>query len=49
MSNTLILIVGLVYFVIGFDLIRQHKYGLGISFIAYALANIGLYMAARGI
>lgn len=49
MTNWMILGVGLVYMVIGIDLCRQGKVGLGVSFIAYAAANVGLFLAARGI
>lgn len=47
--NNLILGVGVVYICIGVNLLQSNQIGLGISFIAYALANIGLYMAAMGI
>ena len=43
MAPWLIAIVGVVYFIIGFDLIRTGKSGLGFAFIAYAFANVGLY------
>jgi hypothetical protein len=49
MSSTLILFVGVIYVAIGVDLCIKTQYGLGISFLAYALANVGLYLAARGI
>ncbi len=49
MSNLLILIIGGVYFLIGLDLaFSQAKPALGLTFVAYAIANIGLYLAAKG-
>lgn len=43
MAPWLIAIVGVIYFVIGIDLMSKGKGGLGFAFLAYALANIGLY------
>jgi hypothetical protein len=49
MNNTLILVVGIVYLYVGYDLFTQHKIGLGLSFVFYALANLGLYLASKNI
>lgn len=49
MSQILILFVAIIYVVIGLDLCLEKQYGLGISFVAYALANVGLWLASRGI
>jgi hypothetical protein len=46
MSAWLIALVGVIYTIIGIDLLLRGKTGLGISFVAYALANVGLYMEA---
>lgn len=43
MAPWLIAAVGVVYFIIGIDLVRTGKGGLGVAFLAYALANVGLY------
>jgi len=43
MAPWLIAIVGVIYFIIGIDLMRTGKGGLGFAFIGYAFANVGLY------
>jgi len=48
MSPWLILAVGVVYTMVGVDLLRTGKTGLGVAFLGYAFSNIGLYMAAKG-
>jgi len=47
MSSWLIALIGGVYLVVAFDLIRKGQIGLGIAFLGYALGNVGLYMEAR--
>lgn len=45
MNTILLLGVSLVYCIVGFNYYSQHQYGLALTFGAYALANIGLWMA----
>jgi hypothetical protein len=47
MAAWLIALIGVVYAVVAFDLIRTGNLGLGIAFIGYALGNVGLYIAAK--
>lgn len=47
MAPWLIMAVAVVYTMIGADLIRTGKLGLGLAFLGYAFSNIGLYMAAK--
>jgi len=47
MAAWLIAIIGVVYAVVAFDLIRSGNLGLGIAFVGYSIGNVGLYLAAR--
>jgi len=47
MSNYLIILVGIIYTYIGIDFFLKNQIGLGITFLAYALANLGLYLESR--
>jgi hypothetical protein len=47
MSPSLILFVGAIYLYIAGDLFYAGKIGLSITFLAYALGNVGLWIAAR--
>lgn len=47
MSAPLILIVGVVYVVVALDQFRQGSPGMAIAWFGYALANVGLAMAAK--
>lgn len=47
MSAWLIAIIGVVYAVVAADLLVKGNLGLGIAFIGYSFANIGLYLAAK--
>ena len=47
MSAPLILIVGVVYLVVALDQFRQGSPGMAIAWFGYALANVGLAMAAQ--
>ncbi len=47
MSGPLILFVGVIYAYCAVDLYSAGKEGLAVAFGGYALANIGLWMAAR--
>jgi hypothetical protein len=47
MSNWLIIFVAFIYVYIGVGYLIENKMGLGITFIAYALANLGLYIEAK--
>ena len=47
MSSPLILAVGVVYLVVALDQYRQGSPGMAIAWFGYALANVGLAMAAK--
>jgi hypothetical protein len=47
MSEYLIILVGLIYVYIGIDFMCKGQTGMGITFIAYALANFGLWIEAQ--
>lgn len=47
MAQWLILITTVLYFGAGFDFLFKAQYPMALVFISYALANIGLYLAAR--
>lgn len=48
MAGWLILVVGAIYLVVAGDLFLKGQHGLGIVFLFYALANVGMYMASIG-
>lgn len=47
MSSGLILAVGVVYLVVAVDQYRQGSPGMALAWFGYALANVGLAMAAK--
>lgn len=47
MSAWAIGVCGVLYVVTALDLYRQRQYGLALAFAAYALANVGLILAAK--
>lgn len=47
MSGPLIFIVGVVYLAVAWDQARKGDTGMAIAWFGYALANVGLAMAAR--
>lgn len=47
MSSPLILAVGAVYLFVAMDQYRQGSPGMAIAWFGYALANVGLAMAAK--
>lgn len=47
MAAWLIALIGGVYAVVAFDLIRHGNVGLGIAFVGYSIGNVGLYLAAK--
>lgn len=47
MSSPLILAVGVVYLVVAADQLAKGATGMAIAWFGYALANVGLAMAAR--
>jgi len=47
MSNTTILLVGVVYLYVAVEKLYKGDTGLGIAFLGYAFSNVGLYMAAK--
>lgn len=46
MSGFLIALTGLIYAYVSADLLWSGKTGLGIAYLGYAFANIGLFLAA---
>lgn len=48
MSGWLLLLVGVIYICTAICYFYEHKTGLCIAFIAYAIANYGLYLAGKG-
>jgi len=47
MSTWAIALCGLLYLATAVDLYLKGKYGLSLTFLAYAVGNVGLLMAAR--
>ena len=47
MASPLIAITGLIYALVCVDLAYRGRYDLAIAYAGYALANVGLYYAAR--
>jgi hypothetical protein len=47
MAAWLIAGIGIVYLVVAVDLFVRGNWGLGIAFLGYAFANVGLYMSAK--
>lgn len=47
MSSYLIAITGLIYAWVAADLAYRGRYDLAIAYVGYALANVGLYYAAK--
>ena len=47
MSQTLIIVTGLIYTVIAVDQYIKGGTGTSIMFLGYALANIGVYLQAK--
>jgi len=47
MSGNLIILVGVIYLYIGTDYLLKNQIGLGITFLAYALANLGLFLESN--
>lgn len=41
MSGPLLLFVGAIYLVVAICYGLQHRYGMSLAFVAYALANVG--------
>lgn len=49
MSNYIVGIVTVLYIISAVGYCMDNKYGLGLAFFAYALANVGLILAAKGL
>lgn len=47
MGPGLVLLVGVIYLVVALDLLRVGNYPMALVFGAYALSNVGLYLAAK--
>ena len=45
-ADWLVAFIGVVYAVVGADYLRAGQRGLGVAYLAYAVANVGLLMAA---
>lgn len=48
-STVLILVVAIIYTVVGIGNIIKGQYGLAITWICYALANVGLWLTEKGV
>ena len=48
MAPWLIALTGIIYVWVAGDLAWSGRYGLAIAYAGYSLANIGLYLAAKG-
>ena len=48
MSSGLLTLVALIYFWVAIAYVREGRYGMALAFVAYALANIGFILDARG-
>lgn len=49
MATPLIMLVTLIYFSVGISDMLNNNIGMGICFLAYGVANIGLILAQRGV
>lgn len=47
MSGPLILLVGIIYAYVTYDLFAKGDLGLSLAFFGYAVASVGLWMAAK--
>jgi hypothetical protein len=47
MSHTLIILVGLAYVWIGLEQSWKANWGVGIMFLGYAVAQVGVWMQAK--
>jgi len=47
MSTILIILVGVVYLWIALDFFLKHNYPMSLTFFAYSLANLGLYLETK--
>jgi hypothetical protein len=48
MNAFLLIIVGLIYLGLAVSYAVEHNVGMSITFVAYAVANYGLYLAGGG-
>lgn len=44
MNSVLLAVVSILYFIVGINYMKSSDYGLSIAFVAYAIANVGLYL-----
>ena len=49
MAPWLMLFIGAVYLYIAIELLVKGNHGMALAFGAYALSNVGLYIAARAV
>lgn len=49
MSSALLILVTLLYMGIALSFVAERQYGLAVMYLFYALANVGVLLAARGI
>jgi len=47
LSSWLIIVTGLIYAYIGFEQAFKGNIPMGITYLAYSLANVGLWMMAK--
>ena len=48
MSNTLIAVVTIIYFLVALSFYLEGKVGMAITFVGYTIANVGLILANKG-
>ena len=48
MTGNFVLFIGAQYLAVAVMYVIEQKWGLALAFFAYALANVGLFIAARG-
>ena len=47
MGGPLVIITGLIYLGVSVDQFLKHNPSMGITYLAYAFSNVGLYMALK--
>ena len=47
MSGPLLLFVGAIYLVVALDFLKDGQGGFCLAFLAYAVSNVGLWLASR--
>lgn len=47
MSGPLLLFVGVIYVIVAMDFLKEGQGGFCLAFMAYAVSNVGLWLASR--